>query len=149
MKFDGDQTIPDQATQTFVRFLPNAGSRTHDSVEIGRLCWWRTHGSIFFQSVSLKWCHLSSRSSALLRALVKPAVSGGCKSNVVGIYHQDSRVIHLLTVLQEEKILADVQNNTMYLICADVSYFVTMTDLRSIIVDCSYELFSLNLIANL
>lgn len=102
MKFDGDQTIinvPDQATQTLVRSLLNADSGTYESVEVGRLCWWRTHGSIFFQSVSLKRCHLSSRSSAPLGALVKPAVSGGCKSDVLGIYDRDPRVIHLLTAL--------------------------------------------------
>lgn len=100
MKFDGDQTIinvPDQATQTLVRSLPNAASSTYESVEVGSFCWWRTHGSDFFQGISLKRCYLSSRSS--LRALVKPAVSGGCKSDVVGIYDRDPRVIHLLTAL--------------------------------------------------
>ena len=63
--------------------------------------------------------------------------------------HRDARVFHLLAVLQEDKRVADVQNNTLCLLVADVSYFVAMADFRSVIVDCSCKLFSLNLIADL
>lgn len=45
--------------------------------------------------------------------------------------------------------MADVQNNTLYLLFADVLYFVAMADFRSVIVDCGCELFSLNLLADL
>lgn len=45
--------------------------------------------------------------------------------------------------------MADVQDNPLYPLVSDVSYFVAMADFRSVIVGCSCKVFCLNLFADL